>query len=298
VLLRGIIRSCRPHQWTKNVLVFAAPLAAGVIRERSVVIDVVLAFIAFCMAASGTYLLNDAQDVESDRQHPTKRNRPIAAGTVPVSLAYGLAVVLIVGAVTLGFVVERNLGFTLLAYLLLTTAYSYKLKQMPVYDIVAVAAGFVLRAVAGAAATGVPISEWFFIVTSFGALLMVVGKREGERKLLADEAGAVRSTLSAYSGNYLLYLRAVASGVVLIGYCLWAFESAKKPGVSPDAEIWFQLSIVPFVIAILRYGLLLDRGEGAEPERLILKDRPLLFAGACWALIYAYGVYAFKVPLP
>ncbi len=298
MLLRGIIRSCRPHQWTKNVLVFAAPLAAGVIRDRTVLVDVVLAFVAFCLAASGTYLLNDARDVESDRQHPTKRNRPIAAGTVPVGLAYGLAVVLIVGAVALGFFVDRNLGFTLLAYLALTTAYSYKLKQMPVYDIVAVAAGFVLRAVAGAAATSVPISEWFFIVTSFGALLMVVGKREGERHLLADDAGAVRSTLSAYSGTYLLYLRAVASGVVLIGYCLWAFESAKKPGVSSDAEIWFQLSIVPFVIAILRYGLLLDRGEGAEPERLVLKDRPLLVAGACWAVIYAYGVYAFKVPVP
>jgi decaprenyl-phosphate phosphoribosyltransferase len=298
VLLRGIIRSCRPHQWTKNVLVFAAPLAAGVIRDRTVLVDALLAFIAFCLAASGTYLLNDAQDVESDRQHPTKRNRPIAAGTVPVGLAYGLAAALIVGAVVLGFFVDRNLGFTLLAYLVLTTAYSYKLKQLPVYDIVAVAAGFVLRAVAGAAATSVPISEWFFIVTSFGALLMVVGKREGERQLLADDAGSVRSTLAAYTGNYLLYLRAVASGVVLIGYCLWAFESAKKPGVSPDAEIWFQLSIVPFVIAILRYGLLLDRGEGAEPERLILKDRPLMVAGACWAVIYAYGVYAFKVPMP
>ena len=197
----------------------------------------------------------------------------------------------VAAVIAAAFAITRNLGYTVLAYLALTTAYTYKLKRMPVYDIVAVAAGFVLRAVAGAAATNVSISQWFFIVTSFGALLMVVGKREGERALLADDAGSVRATLGAYTENYLLYLRAVASGVVLVGYCLWAFESASKPGVAPDATIWFELSVVPFVIAILRYALLLDQGEGAEPERLVLKDRPLLVAGACWAMIYAYGIY-------
>ena len=294
MLIRGIIRSMRPHQWTKNVLVFAAPAAAGVLTHRTVAFHTVLAFVAFCIAASGTYLLNDAQDVESDRQHPTKRNRPIASGIVPVPLAYGFGVVLIIIALGLGFFGipgNRNLGLTLLAYLALTTAYTWKLKQIPVYDIVAVAAGFVLRTVAGAAAADVAISEWFFIVTSFGALLMVVGKREGERHLLADDAGAVRSTLDAYSTNYLIYLRAVASAVVLVGYSSWAFESASRGGVNPDATLWFKLSIVPFVIAILRYSLLLDRGEGSEPERLVLKDRSLLFAGACWALIYGYAVY-------
>lgn len=294
MLLRGVIRSMRPHQWTKNVLVFAAPAAAGVLSQKAVALHVLIAFAAFCLAASGTYLLNDAQDVESDRQHPTKRNRPIAAGIVPVSLAYALGGGLIVASLALGFFGipgNPDLGITLLAYLALTTVYTYKLKRVPVYDIVAVAAGFVLRAVAGAAATQVPISEWFFIVTSFGALLMVVGKREGERHLLEDEAGSVRATLDAYSTNYLIYLRAVASGVVLVGYCMWAFESASRSGINPDATLWFKLSIIPFVIAILRYGLLLDRGEGAEPERLILKDRSLLFAGACWAAIYAYAVY-------
>ncbi len=290
-LLRGIIRSLRPHQWTKNALVFAAPVAAGVIDERDLAIKTVLAFVTFCAASSGTYLLNDASDVESDRQHPTKRNRPIAAGIVPVPLAIGLGIVLIIGALALGFAVTSALGITMVAYLALTTAYTYKLKRVPVYDIVCVAAGFVLRAIAGAAATGVSISEWFFIVTAGGALLMVVGKREGERHLLAGDAAGVRSTLGAYSDNYLLYLRAVASGIVMIGYCTWAFESASRPGISPDAPIWFKLSIIPFTVAILRYALLLDGGEGAEPERLVLRDRSLLVAGACWAIIYGYGVY-------
>lgn len=288
-LARGVLRSLRPHQWVKNVLVFAAPVAAGVINDPDVLRNVLLAFVAYCIAASGTYLINDASDVESDRRHPTKRNRPIAAGIVPVPLALGLGAVLIVGALALGFTVNRNLGFTLLAYLGLTTAYTFWLKQMPVYDIVAVAAGFVLRAIAGAAATGVPISEWFFIVTSFGALFMVSGKREGERNTLQGDAAAVRATLGIYTANYLAYLRSVASGVVLIGYCLWTFESANNS--LSDAGFWFQLSIVPFAIAILRYALLLDRGEGGEPEKLVLSDRPLLFAGACWAMIYAYGTY-------
>jgi decaprenyl-phosphate phosphoribosyltransferase len=290
-LLRGVIRSMRPHQWTKNVLVFAAPVGAGRITDPGILLAAVGAFVSFSIAASGTYLLNDARDVESDRQHPKKRNRPIAAGIVPVPLAYVLGVVCLVASLALGFAVERNLGVTLLAYLVLTTAYTLVLKHLPVYDIVAVAAGFVLRAVAGATATEVPISEWFFIVTSFGALLMVVGKREGERHLLAADAAAVRSTLGQYSSSFLLYLRAVASGVVLIGYCLWAFESAGRPDIGGGAPIWFQLSIVPFAIAILRYALLLDRGEGAEPERLVLSDRAMLVAGACWAIMYGYGVY-------
>lgn len=289
VLLRGLIRSLRPHQWVKNVLVFAAPVAAGVIDQPEIIRDTIVAFVAFCAAASGTYLLNDSSDVEADRRHPTKRNRPIAAGIVPVRVAVVLGVALIVIALALGFAINPNMGLTLLAYLTLTTAYTFWLKRIPIYDIVAVAAGFVLRAVAGAAATGVPISEWFFIVTSFGALFMVSGKREGERNLLQGDASAVRATLGVYTAGYLAYLRSVASGVVLVGYCLWAFESANSS--ANDVDIWFQLSIVPFVIAILRYAMLLDRGEGGEPEKLVLTDRPLLFAGAAWAMIYAYGTY-------
>jgi len=293
MLLRGVVTSLRPHQWTKNVLVFAAPVAAGRISERDILVPTLLAFVAYCAAASGTYLLNDANDVESDRQHPTKQFRPIAAGVLSVRFGVALGIGLIVLALAIAFATERNLGITIAAYLALTTAYTYQLKRFPVYDIVAVAAGFVLRAIAGAAATGLSISKWFFIVTSAGALLMVVGKREGERSLLAGSAASVRSTLGQYTGNYLVFVRAVAAGLVLIGYCLWAFESATTPGsvVDADAAIWFELSILPFAVAILRYSLLLDLGEGAEPERLILRDRALLVAGTCWAIIYGYGVY-------
>jgi len=288
-LLGGVVRELRPKQWIKNVLVFAAPVAAGLFDNRDTDLHALGAFGCFCAAASATYLLNDAMDIESDRRHPVKKNRPIAAGIVPVSLAYVLAIVLLAVAISGAFLIRRDFGFTILAYLALTTVYSLWLKRMPILDIVAVAAGFVLRAIGGATATGLPISEWFFIVTSFGALFMVTGKRAGERAELGEDAATIRPALAAYTPQYLNYLKAVFSAGTLITYCLWAFASAQE---STNGSVLFQLSIVPFAIAILRYALLLEQGKGAEPENLVLSDRTLLAAGAIWAIIYACAVYA------
>jgi decaprenyl-phosphate phosphoribosyltransferase len=288
-LLGGIVRELRPKQWIKNVLVFAAPLAAGVFNNRDTDLRALGAFGCFCAAASATYLLNDAIDIESDRLHPVKKNRPMAAGLVPVGLAYVLAVVLLVVAIGGSFLLRRDFGFTILAYLALTTVYTLWLKHVPILDIVAVAAGFVLRAIGGATATGLPISEWFFIVTSFGALLMVTGKRAGERSDLGDDAADIRPALAAYTPQYLNYLKAVFSAGTLITYCLWAFASAQE---STNGSVLFQLSIVPFAVAILRYALLLEQGKGAEPENLVLSDRTLLLAGALWAIVYSCAVYA------
>jgi decaprenyl-phosphate phosphoribosyltransferase len=288
-LLGGIVRELRPKQWIKNVLVFAAPVAAGLFNNRDTDLHALGAFGCFCAAASATYLLNDALDIESDRRHPVKKNRPIAAGIVPVGLAFALAIVLLAVAISGAFLIRRDFGFTILAYLALTTVYSLWLKRMPILDIVAVAAGFVLRAIGGATATGLPISEWFFIVTSFGALFMVTGKRAGERAELGEEAATIRPALAAYTPQYLNYLKAVFSAGTLITYCLWAFASAQE---STNGSVLFQLSIVPFAIAILRYALLLEQGKGAEPENLVLSDRTLLAAGAIWAIIYACAVYA------
>ena len=213
----------------------------------------------------------------------------MAAGLVPVGLAYVLAVVLLVVAIGGSFLLRRDFGFTILAYLALTTVYTLWLKHVPILDIVAVAAGFVLRAIGGATATGLPISEWFFIVTSFGALFMVTGKRAGERSDLGDDAANIRPALAAYTPQYLNYLKAVFSAGTLITYCLWAFASAQE---STNGSVLFQLSIVPFAVAILRYALLLEQGKGAEPENLVLSDRTLLLAGALWAIVYSCAVYA------
>ena len=195
---------------------------------------------------------------------------------------------LIAGALVVGFLTARDLGITLVTYLLLTTAYSFWLKQQPILDIVAVAAGFVLRAIAGATATGLPISEWFFIVTSFGALLVVIGKREGELHNLGERAGEVRVTLSVYSPEFLRSLRSIATAVALVAYCLWAFDSAST---SADGANWFELSIVPFAVAIFQYSLILEQGGGEHPEEVLTSNRAILATGAVWAIIYGYAVY-------
>lgn len=291
--LGGLVRAARPKQWAKNLLVFAAPGAAGVLDQAEPLADALIAFAAFCLAASGTYLLNDVADREADALHPTKRFRPIAAGVVPPTLAAVVGVVAILAGVALGFVADWHLAVTVAVYVTITTAYSHWLKHVVILDVVAVASGFVLRAIGGATATGVPISDWFFIVTSFGSLFVVVGKRQGEVGDLAEEeeglrAGDVRATLDEYSPAFLAYLRTVASGTMFVAYCVWAFETA---ALSSGRIPWFELSILPFVIAILRYALLLDRGGGAAPEELFFSDRPLQLAGLVWAVVYGSAVY-------
>ncbi len=289
-LIAGLVKLARPKQWAKNVLVFAAPAAAGVLDNREWALDATVAFVTFCLAAAGTYYINDARDAEADRLHPKKAKRPVAAGVVPVPLAYGLGVLLLAGALALASTVNANLVYATLGYIALTTAYSAYLKHVAVVDLVAVAAGFVLRAVAGAAATEVPISDWFFIVTSFGALFMISGKRAAESREMGEGARDFRAVLEAYSPSYTAYLRAVTSGAVLVAYCLWAFEKAEAVA-DPSFVPWYQLSILPFVMAVLRYALVLDQGKGSAPEEIVLSDRPLQLIGIAWAVVFALGVY-------
>jgi decaprenyl-phosphate phosphoribosyltransferase len=293
----GLVRGTRPAQWTKNLLVFAAPVAAGVITERQMAVDTTLAFVAFCGASAGTYLLNDARDVDADRNHPTKRLRPVASGQVSVASAYVAGVALLVGSVVLGAAVAPALGWTIVGYLALTTVYSFGLKTVPVVDLVAVAAGFVLRAVAGAAATGVPLSQWFLLVTSAGALLMVTAKREAElarhhRSDADPNERPTRAVLESYTPGFLTSVRTMAAGLMLIAYCLWAFEGGPGDGIEgTGTALWLQLSVVPFAVAVLRYVLLADAGAGERPERLMLTDTVLVASGATWAIIYGYGTY-------
>jgi len=286
----GLLKLARPRQWSKNVLVFAAPAAAGVLDNREWALDAMVAFVTFCLAAAGTYYLNDARDAAADRLHPEKSHRPVASGVVPVPVAYAGAVVLLAGAVGLALTVNGNLAITTAGYIALTTAYSAVLKRVAVVDLVAVAAGFVLRAVAGAAATEVPISDWFFIVTSFGALFIISAKRAAEAEEMGEGATEFRSVLAAYSTSYTAYLRSVTSGAVLVAYCLWAFERAETVASSPTIP-WYQLSILPFVMAVLRYALVLDQGRGSAPEEIILGDRALQLIGVTWAVVFAIGVY-------
>ena len=286
--LAALIRTARPRQWTKNVLVFAAPGAAGVLTEAKPLVRTIIAFVCFCLAASGTYFLNDAADVEADRLHPRKRLRPIASGALSVTTARIAGVVLIVAGIGLSFTARWQLAFTVAAYVAITTSYSAWLKHVAVFDIVAIASGFVLRAIGGATATGVPISDWFFIVASFGSLFMVTGKRHAELSKMGADAHTVRATLAEYSDSYLAYLRAVSSGTVLVGYCLWAFEKAHE---TTSSVPWYQLSILPFVLGLLRYALLVDQGKGEAPEEIVLSDRQLQLIGLVWLIVFGLGVH-------
>jgi decaprenyl-phosphate phosphoribosyltransferase len=284
---KAIIRTARPKQWSKNVLVFAAPAAAGVLDERDALLKTLVAFVGFCLAASGTYFLNDANDAEADRLHPTKRHRPIAAGDLDVRSARFIAVVLIL----LSFAVtapvnDFKLTGVVAGYVLVTISYTTWLKYEPVIDLAAVAAGFVLRAIAGGAATGVRLSDWFLIVAGSGSLFIVTGKRHAEQVELGSDSFEHRRTLGEYSTAFLGYVRAVSSGVMITAYCLWAFESAAHTG----DETWFRLSIVPFVIAILRYALVVDQGGGGAPEEVVLADRTLQIVGVIWLVTFALGV--------
>ena len=288
-LFAGLIRTARPKQWSKNVLVFVAPGAAGVLDHGEPLAQTIIAFACFCLAASGTYFLNDAADVEQDRLHPTKCRRPIASGVVPVPTAVVTGVILIAAGIGLSFAARWQLAVTVAGYVAITTLYSAYLKHIAVVDIVALASGFVLRLIGGATATGVPISDWFFIIGAFGSLFMVVGKRHAERMNMGDDAHTTRSTLAEYSDSYLAYLRAVASGSLLIAYCLLAFEKANAVNASVP---WYQLSILPFVLGVLRYALLVDQGHGEAPEEIVLGDRALQVIGVLWAVLFGLGVYA------
>lgn len=292
-LPRALLAEARPKQWLKNLLVFAAPGAAGVAFHAKPFAQTIGAFVCFCLAASGTYYLNDAADVDADRLHPKKRFRPIAAGEIPLPLARALGVGGIVAAVAASLLINWHLTVVVACYVALTTTYSHWLKHVAVADVVGVAAGFVLRAIAGGAAVDVPISNWFFIVASFGSLFMVVGKRRAETEEMGADAAAFRPTLGIYPREFLNQLQTISISVVLVGYCLWAFEkaAAANVGVHGTSIPWFQISIIPFALAILRYALLVDTGQGGAPEEVLLGDRALQVMGLAWGVVFAIGVY-------
>jgi decaprenyl-phosphate phosphoribosyltransferase len=289
-LLKGLIKACRPKQWVKNVLVFAAPGAAGVYNNHKVIEHAVIAFIAFTIAASGTYLINDSLDVEEDRQHPKKKNRPIAAGIVPVKLGVTLGIVFMIAAPIFGGLLSRaDLGWLIAGYVVMTLTYSSYLKHVPLIEMFIVAAGFLLRAIAGGAATNIPLSQWFLIVASFGSLFLVTGKRYAEVLEFGTDAKATRKVTSAYPIGFLRMMRDVSVAVTLLAYCIFAFErSLGIPGKPP----WFQLSIAPVALGLLQYSLLLEQGQGGAPEEVLTRDRMIQIYGLIWVALFGLGVIA------
>lgn len=289
-LADGMFKALRPKQWVKNVLVVAAPLAAGsgALFNRQTLLDVLLAFVVFCMAASSIYLINDARDVEADRQHPTKRFRPIAAGVLPVGLAYVMAAVLIVAAVVLSLLAtSAALAIVVAVYIALQLGYCFGWKHQPVIDIALVSSGFMLRAMAGGVAASIALSQWFLLVAAFGSLFMASGKRYSEI-LLAKKTGAkIRKSLEGYTETYLRFVWTLSATAVVMSYALWGFDMSKN---SANA-LWYQISMVPFTVAILRYAADVDRGRGGAPDELALTDRVLQTLAVLWLVCIVMAVY-------
>jgi decaprenyl-phosphate phosphoribosyltransferase len=278
-----LLRACRPRQWIKNALVAIAPAAAGALTRPGVVPQVIGAFVAFCMLSSATYLVNDVRDRDQDRRHPRKRHRPIAAGQLRPRGALRIAALMAVAGIALSLAVQPALGVVAVCYLALTTGYSIWWRRVVVLDIVAIAGGFLLRAIAGGVAVDVPLSRSFLAVTAACALFLVAGKRYAE--LTAGGArSATRATLRRYSRPLLRRLLVGAAALGCLAYARWAFA---RPAPGP----WFELSMVPFVMWLGRYAMILDTGAGEAPEELILRDPGLLALGALWALLFVGGVY-------
>jgi decaprenyl-phosphate phosphoribosyltransferase len=290
-LLSAHLKALRPKQWTKNLVVFAAPLFAFEIKSQA--LWSLLAFILFCATSSSFYLLNDIFDLKSDRQHPVKSKRPIAAGLVAVPTAIGMAVTLLVGALAIGWWRSPALGLTILCYAILQVFYNLKLKHTVILDVVAIAIGFILRAIAGAAATDIVLSSWFLLCVAMLALFLGIEKRKAELRLSEIKGNKSRAVLRRYSHALLSRMENVATNGTVITYALWS----SGPVVRGASTAWMMVTL-PFVMyGIFRYQLLSDPheiarrnshseegGQTERPEEVLLNDRPLLLSVLVWVV--------------
>ncbi len=282
----ALLASTRPKQWVKNVLVFAAPVAAGAVTRPQVLVNSLVAFVVFVLASSGCYLVNDVCDAERDRMHPNKRNRPIATGAVSVTTATTAGVVLLMLAVVGSLTIDRELlTVVLLTYVASTISYGAAVKAVPGLEALVLATGFVLRPVAGAAATGVHPSGWFLAVCCLAALTIVLGKRQVELARLGSRAAEHRPALARYTVSGLRRARVAAASGMVAAYGCWA---ATRPAGHP--RLVALLTLAPVVVALARLGRLNDRGEGDAPELVLLADRRMQLAAASWLLLFALGL--------
>jgi decaprenyl-phosphate phosphoribosyltransferase len=285
--LRATLATMRPRQWIKNALVIAAPGAAGALGHDDVPVRVGLACVAFCLLASGIYAINDVRDAPEDRLHPRKRFRPVAAGELGSRYASALGFGLILAGLLLCSLITPLLAAVGAGYLALTLSYTLLWRHVLLLDVIVIAGGFVLRAVAGGVAAPVTLSRWFVLVVTCTAVFVAAGKRQAEL-LRTKRAGASRRrVLEHYTLGRLRAILMGSGGVALLAYCVWAFELPLVHGIP-----WRPLTIIPFAACLLRYGALLRAGDGETPDELILSDRGLMLAGAAWLVLFALGVHA------
>ncbi len=286
--LRYLLRAMRPRQWTKNGIVFLAFIfSVGQqyhLGDPSTwvpkLLESLVAFACFAMVSSADYLINDIRDIEGDRAHPRKRLRPIPAGLLPVNTAWVAAAVLAVAGNAAAFALNWRMGLVIFAYTVLMIAYSYRLKHVVLIDLMVIAAGFVLRAMAGALAIDVPISPWLYVVTALGALFLGINKRRAELELLQSGAGSHRKILDEYSLGLLDQMGSTVTAAVLMAYGLYTFTAEGLP------KNHSMMLTIPFVLyGIFRYLYLVHtRREGGSPEDILLRDTPIMLTLIGWVL--------------
>jgi 4-hydroxybenzoate polyprenyltransferase len=289
-LPRAIIAAVRPRQClTKNVLVFGALIFARrpqpgyapiSIFEPEPILKACLAFLIFCLASGAVYIFNDIMDVEQDRLHPRKRNRPIAAGELPIPVAWVVFGLLIIAMIAGATMLRPLLAAVAALYVILQVAYSCGLKQQVILDVFIIATGFVMRAVAGAVAIAVAISPWLYVLIGLGALFLGFAKRRAEIMLLTEGAGQHRRVLEEYSATLLEEMIAIVTAATVMAYSLYTFSAENLP------KNHAMMLTIPFVLyGLFRYLYLVYRkNEGGSPEQLLLTDVPLLTCIVLWGL--------------
>jgi 4-hydroxybenzoate polyprenyltransferase len=295
--MKAILVSLRPHQWTKNLVVFAALAFSKHLFEPEPLLRTLLAFALFCGLSGAVYLVNDVADIERDRLHPRKRLRPVASGELSRRAALALAVGLGAACLALALLLGAPFAACALLYLALNLAYSFLLKDLVILDVLAVSLGFVLRAVAGAVAIGVQISEWLLICTILLALFLTLCKRRNELTSLEAAAPEHRRSLSEYSPYLLDQMISVVTASCLTAYAVYTTAAETRAKFQTDRLAW----TIPFVLyGIFRYLYLVHRREqGGSPAEILVTDRPLLLDVALWALAVVLILYTAKgQPVP
>jgi 4-hydroxybenzoate polyprenyltransferase len=290
-MLMALIKSMRPRQWTKNGFVLAAIIFDRQLEHPTALIRSVAGVILFCLLSGSVYLINDILDIEADRQHPTKRNRPIASGKLPIQVAITAAVVLLLITFPIAYYLSSEFALVALLYFLTNLAYSKWLKHVPLLDVLILASCFVMRVWAGVSLIHVErFSPWLYVVTTLLALYLGFGKRRAELALLEENASTHRRVLEGYTIPFLDQLITIVSGTTIVAYSFYTFSAPNVP-----ANHTMMLTI-PFVLyGIFRYLYLVQvKCMGGAPEDLLLKDRPLQLSIALWGLSVLVVFYFFQ----
>lgn len=285
-MLMSILKSMRPRQWSKNLFVLAALIFDGQLVNSVAILRSLYGVLLFSIISGCVYLINDIKDVESDRNHVKKKNRPIASGALPVKVAIAVVILLSLISFPLAYIISPSFALILAVYFLTNIAYSYKLKHIPLIDVLVIALGFVLRVGGGVTLIEVQrFSPWLYVVTTLLALYLGFGKRRAELTIIANETNSIRPVLNGYSLPFLDQLITIVSSTTILAYSLYTFSA---PNLPPNHSM---MLTIPFVIyGIFRYLYLIQiKGEGGAPEELLLTDRPLQLT------ILLYGLMVFFI---